>query len=95
MFLSVIHSSFLSVWDVCHDGIRKKPAEKTVLENMEHDPMSHIEIRNEHGGNSILGLSLMEEYKRNGPADKLLWHDNKSKGIRGATQPAEEKSLTS
>ena len=48
---------------------------------MEHNPMFHVEIRNEHGGNSLLSLNLMEEYKS-------LLHDNKTKGIREATQPA-------
>ena len=67
---------------------QEKSPEHAVLENMEHDPMFHIEIRNEHRGNSLLGLNLMEEYKRSGPADESLLHDNKAKGIRGATQPA-------
>ena len=31
MFLSVIHSSFLNVWDVSHDGIRKKNTENAAL----------------------------------------------------------------
>jgi len=53
MFLSAIHSSFLSGWDVNHGGIRKKPGENTVLKNMEHDPMFHIETRNVHRGNSL------------------------------------------
>jgi hypothetical protein len=55
MFLSAIHSSFLSAWDVNHDGIRRKPSENTVLENMEHDPMFPIEIRNEQG-TTLFGL---------------------------------------
>jgi hypothetical protein len=36
---------------------------------------------------SLLGLNLMEEYKS-------LLHDNQVNGIRGATQPDEENSLT-
>jgi hypothetical protein len=54
---------------------------------MEHNPMFHVEIRNEYEDNSLLGLNLMEEYKS-------LLHDTKSKGIRGVTQPVEENSLT-
>jgi hypothetical protein len=86
MFLSAIHSSFLSAWDVDHDGIRRKLGESTILENTEHDLVFQIQIRHEHG-TTLFGLNLMEEYKRSGPANKLLLHDNKAKEIREATQP--------
>jgi hypothetical protein len=75
------------VWGIDHKGIRRKPTENAVLENTEHEPTSHIEIRNERWRDSLLGLNLMEEYK-------LLLHDTRAKGIRGVTQPDEENSLT-
>jgi hypothetical protein len=82
-----MHSSFLSVWSINHNGIRRKPTENAVLENTEHEPMSRIEIRSERRRDSLLGLNLMEEYKS-------LLHDARAKGIREVTQPDEENSLT-
>ena len=45
VFLPMMHSSLLSVCDVNHDGVRRKPIKKVILENVEHDRTFHVDIK--------------------------------------------------